>query len=235
MEINRRPSKVLYKAEKKFVKTEIKISFTLLIFYNFFNILFNYFNNKKINNNKHIMLIPGYTCSDNHMIYLKIFLLLNGYKCITWNQGRNNQFNFVTLNKLERFIKNYCKVNNTNLFIISHQLGGIYGKVISYRNPQLIQHLITLGSPLFGDLKRNVNYFELYERQNGKIPKSLWHLYENLVLPDELNITTINQYTDGIVNYNICILKNFPNYFIECQHYGLIFNHRVFERLVKII
>ena len=49
------------------------------------------------------------------------------------------------------------------MILVGWSLGGIYARVVAQERPDLVEKVVTLGSPFAGDRRRNNNVWRLYE------------------------------------------------------------------------
>ena len=94
-----------------------------------------------------VLLIPGLLAGDTSMRWLSTFLRQLGYTpCragIRCNADCSEQAVARLLIRVERLVASH----EQPVAIVGHSRGGLYGRVIACRRPDLVAGLITLGSP----------------------------------------------------------------------------------------
>jgi pimeloyl-ACP methyl ester carboxylesterase len=94
-----------------------------------------------------VLLLPGFLASDNNLVILAGWLRRIGYRPaqsgFTVNAGSLDDL----LRQVERRAQ-AATSRGTRVTVIGHSLGGIFARIMAVRRPDLIDSIITLGSPL---------------------------------------------------------------------------------------
>jgi dienelactone hydrolase len=118
-----------------------------------------------------------------------------GFRVHPWRHGINWGANANTLDDLKRAV-DLCGAKEPML-LVGWSLGGLYAREIARAEPERVRAVVTLGSPVWGDLRRYTNVWKLYERvakhpvDNPPIP----HLEEKPPVPT----LAVWSHRDGIV------------------------------------
>jgi pimeloyl-ACP methyl ester carboxylesterase len=88
-----------------------------------------------------------------------------GFRVHPWRHGVNLGADAGTLEKLKRAV-DLCGEERPML-LVGWSLGGLYARELARAEPDRVRALVTLGSPMWGDLRRYTNVWELYERVAG--------------------------------------------------------------------
>ncbi len=180
-----------------------------------------------------VMVVPGFMSSERSTGVLRKFIAKLGYDVYDWGLGRNvGKVEYLEL-LLERIDEIYAKTGKP-ISLIGWSLGGVFARQAAKERPEIIQQIITLGSPFAGLTEPN-NAEWMYRLMNGG--KRVKHVnssfLENLPIPAPVPTTAIYSKEDGIVNWEICMEKEEDNFHQNIQvrgsHIGLGVNASVFS------
>jgi len=108
-----------------------------------------------------LMVIPGFLAGDRTTLGLQRALAAGGFRVTGWDLGLNlgvsEDIVDRTLARVERFGA------GGKVILVGWSLGGLYARVAAQERPDLVEKVITLGSPFSGDRRRNNNVWRLYE------------------------------------------------------------------------
>lgn len=187
-----------------------------------------------------VLVLPGFTGSDNSTRVMRAFLRRLGYYVHAWRLGRNwGPTDRIIDGLAERFLT-VSQEHGRKLSLIGHSLGGIYARELARRAPDLVRAVITLGTPvrLGGVVRSNVTplYRTVSSRHSERVRGAAREGIEEL--PPGVPVTAIVTRTDGVVDWRVCTVDAGP--LSECievrgSHTGLIHNvaalHVVADRL----
>ena len=88
-----------------------------------------------------------------------------GFRVHPWRQGWNLGAREDTLGRLTQAL-DLCGAKEPVL-LVGWSLGGLYARELARTAPDRVRAVITLGSPVWGDLRRFTNVWKLYERVAG--------------------------------------------------------------------
>jgi pimeloyl-ACP methyl ester carboxylesterase len=189
-------------------------------------------------NGRHALLVPGFMGSDGSMSVLSGWLRRVGYRPalsgIPWNVGSLSRL----LNQVESRCEELAE-RSGRITIIGHSLGGIFGRVIAVRRPDLIEDVIALGAPLIGN-PRDAAHPLVRALSNLLIvedPQREAHALAELAktLPSSVHLTSIYSREDAIVDYRTCIDPD-PRatcFEVRGTHIGLPWNAAVYRLLAR--
>lgn len=177
-----------------------------------------------------VLVIPGFAGSDSSTWALRRFLDYLDYQSHPWNLGVNLGPNDGIDVKLQLRLREIFTNSHRKVSIIGWSLGGIYARVLANRHPNWIRQVITLGSPISGNLRAN-NVSELYEWVTGGNVDELMHvLREDLSQKPKMPITSIYSKSDGVVHWESCIHDDHnyvQNVEVNSTHVGMGHNPQV--------
>ncbi|MGI9184445.1 MAG: esterase/lipase family protein [Solirubrobacteraceae bacterium] len=99
-----------------------------------------------------VMLIPGFLAGDTSLTRMALWLRTGGYELarsgITWNTGCMEE----TVTRLEERLEQAVQNAGQPALIVGQSRGGAIGRALSALHPDLVDTLVTLGSPLLDQL-----------------------------------------------------------------------------------
>ena len=116
-----------------------------------------------------VIVYPGFLANDWSTIRLRRSLAAANYEAFGWGLGSNWGARAALLDRLEQRLEaavaqgNGCKAS-----LIGWSLGGIYAREVAKLRPDLVDRVITLGSPFSGEPRANHGWW-LYEFINDHL------------------------------------------------------------------
>jgi triacylglycerol lipase len=99
-----------------------------------------------------VMLIPGFLAGDTSLTRMAVWLRTGGFELarsgITWNTACME----TTVESLERRLERAVGREGKRVLIVGQSRGGSIGRAIAALRPDLVDTLVTLGSPLLDQL-----------------------------------------------------------------------------------
>lgn len=146
-----------------------------------------------------VMVIPGFMARDIFTLRLRRLLALAGYAPHGWGLGLNRGATIDLLDRLVAQLDAIALHEGTPISLIGWSLGGLYARELAKLRPNLVDRVVTLGSPFSGDPRAN-RAWKLYEFVNrhpvdqppmqlelGKKPPvktfALWSAQDGIVAP----------------------------------------------------
>lgn len=111
-----------------------------------------------------VLVIPGFMIADARTWTLRRTLAKAGYRPFGWGLGRNRGVSVALFDRLEARLEEVAA--DGPVALIGWSLGGVYAREIAKRRPELVERVITLGSPFSGNPRAN-NAWRIYERIAG--------------------------------------------------------------------
>lgn len=109
-----------------------------------------------------VMLIPGFFASDISMAPLRNTLKACNYRAFGWRQGINWGVKKDTFERLERELERVHSKAGRPVALIGWSMGGVMARELAKCRPDLVERVVTLGSPFSGDPRANRIWW-LYE------------------------------------------------------------------------
>ena len=108
-----------------------------------------------------LMVIPGFLATDRTTLGLQRALAEAGFRVAGWGLGLNRGVTERTVDQLASAIRSFGA--GEKVILVGWSLGGLYARVVAQERPELVEKVVTLGSPFSGDRRRNNNVWRLYE------------------------------------------------------------------------
>ena len=159
-----------------------------------------------------VLVLPGFTASDQSTGPLRWFLRSQGYWTHGWRLGANLGPTARVVKGLEDRLEELHARHGRPVSVIGWSLGGIYARALARSHPSLVREVITLGSPFrmeTGDrsavqgLWDSVSIRFATEVEELQVPE---HAKPALTVP----ATAIYSRSDGIVRWYTCIEDEGP-------------------------
>jgi pimeloyl-ACP methyl ester carboxylesterase len=113
---------------------------------------------------KPVMVIPGFLASDRGTLGLQRALGEAGFRVTGWGLGFNTGVKQDTLDAILRRLERFAA--GRKAVLVGWSLGGIYAREVAKRRPELVEKVVTMGSPFSGDPRSN-NAWRIYELVAG--------------------------------------------------------------------
>jgi len=177
-----------------------------------------------------VLVIPGFLAGDLSTDMLRRFLTFLGYRTYGWELGNNFGGVYAMRAKLHARLTEIADRSAGKVSLVGWSLGGVYARDLALAMPQAIRYVITMGSPFANDLSAT-NAERLYELLSGESlataePGDL----ERLAGPLPMPTTSFYTKTDGIVNWQTCLVdesERAENVEVYASHIGLGVNPAV--------
>lgn len=108
-----------------------------------------------------LMVIPGFLATDRTTLGLQRALAEAGFRVAGWGMGLNRGVTEDTVDRIAARVERFGA--GEKVILVGWSLGGIYARVVAQDRPELVEKVVTLGSPFSGDRRRNNNVWRLYE------------------------------------------------------------------------
>jgi triacylglycerol lipase len=161
-----------------------------------------------------VLLLPGFAVGDYSLAPLAGWLRRIGYGATTCGIWLNADCAERALLRAERRAEALHARHGRRVAVIGHSRGGYLAKALGARRPDLVSHVIALGSGRFTEAC--ACYFtEAYERP----------------FPATVRLTSIYSKGDGMVRWQSCLVPYASNVEVTGSHVGLAFNRKSYRAM----
>src|SRR5271156_3817790 len=198
-----------------------------------------------------ILLIPGFGSGDWTFSTMSRWLQEIGYRThvsgINLNVGCPQRKVERMLGRLEEISKDA----GSRIVIIGHSLGGLVGCALARNRPDLVRHVIVIGSPLRDGWQAVTpevrpalfaihSFFQKFiETQQGCGTERCMCDFSiesrGAPLPRGVRITSIYSRSDGVVDWTFATTENGDNYEVDGLHTDLVVNVEVYRILSNVL
>ena len=115
-----------------------------------------------------VVVLPGFTASDQSTRVLRQYLRSIGYDARPWNLGRNLGLREVgAFDALHAQVDRITQQAGQTVSLVGWSLGGVHARNLAKRAPEQVRQVITLGSPLGASASASVPCTAIYSRTDG--------------------------------------------------------------------
>jgi pimeloyl-ACP methyl ester carboxylesterase len=108
-----------------------------------------------------VLVIPGFLASDTSTRPLRLALHQAGFRAHGWKKGRNFGLDETIFDTVAARVRHISRGEPVS--IVGWSLGGLIAREYAKRAPEMVDRVVTLGSPICGDPRENNNVWRLYE------------------------------------------------------------------------
>jgi pimeloyl-ACP methyl ester carboxylesterase len=157
-----------------------------------------------------IMVIPGFMSGDRGTALIRLWINKLGYAAHGWQQGRNIGVREDIQVKLGQHLQALYERYNKPVRLIGWSLGGIQARALAHAFPELVNSVITLGSPfgLAGATNVGGPVAKLYNRMNPDNLGDLTNPNAEWRHSPPVPSSAVYSPFDGISGWRLCIDKH---------------------------
>jgi triacylglycerol lipase len=189
-----------------------------------------------------ILLIPGFMAGDASLYPLASRLRSEGHQVFYVGIWMNADCPAKTLERLRKRIHEVSLQSGRKVVVIGHSLGGIYARELARREPDLIEQVFLLGSPVKHALGNTTPFLRPFvaamRLMHGQCMDSVSESCKRcgLDLPQaapEVPETCIYTKTDGIVEWHSCLDEGplVENVEVDSSHCGIPLNLKTWDKI----
>jgi pimeloyl-ACP methyl ester carboxylesterase len=197
-------------------------------------------------NGEPVLLVPGFMAGDVIMLEMHRWLKRIGYDAslsgILWNTDCPDATAARLLDKVRRIHRE----TGQKVKLVGHSLGGMLSKYLVQQEPDLIDRVITMGSPFQSLVKAHPAVVGIWEtlklNQMGTAGSNLkpscatgyctCGFVQSILQPAKVMPPQFAIYSklDGVADWESCIEEDAKmNTEVSCTHIGMIVNHSVYR------
>ncbi len=186
-----------------------------------------------------VLLIPGFTNSDNSTFFARDYLRRLGYEVYCWGMGHNNGLKQDTFKALQQRVQEIHRTSGEKVSLVGWSLGGFYVRALANSQADAVRNIVTIGTTFCMPTPRAVNraitrlysYLNPYQRTDEFfLGSELWETTPTV--PS----TSIYSKGDGINDWQYCLDapgSHTENVRVFGSHSGLAINPMVFHVLAN--
>lgn len=182
-----------------------------------------------------VLILPGYGAGDGSTAILKTYLKLLGYRARGWGLGRNTGAVEESLPRILKRVASLARRGNQKVHLIGWSFGGFLARELARERADLIEQVITLGTPVIGGPKYTV-VARSFRRRGIDVDAIAAEIeLRNQILLDT-PVVAIYSRNDAIVAWEACIDRNAPkveHVEVRTTHLGLGFCPEVYQIIAQ--
>jgi triacylglycerol lipase len=195
-----------------------------------------------------VLLLPGFLAGDYSLRVMAGTLRSNGYRTYRSTIRTNVSCANDAALQLERRLESIVARREQKVRIVGHSLGGMLGRGLAVRRPDLVSGVITMGSPLMAPgtahpvlmsaaamlvrlSRAGVPGLMSEDCIAGECARTTWEEFHADLAP-EVDFTCIYSRWDGLVDWRSCIHPDSNPIEVRASHIGMAISPLVADRVL---
>ncbi len=182
-----------------------------------------------------VLVLPGYGAGDGSTAILKSYLRILGYRVSGWHLGRNSGDVPALLPRVLKRLLSMNRRAQERVSIIGWSLGGFLAREVARERPDVVRHVITLGTPVVGGPKYTV-VAEMFRRRGIDLDVMETEIAARNQIALQTPVTAIYSRTDAVVAWAACIdreVANVEHVEVRTTHTGFGFSPEVYKVIAQ--
>jgi pimeloyl-ACP methyl ester carboxylesterase len=198
-----------------------------------------------------VVLVPGFMAGDGSLSLMARHLRGSGYRTYRSRMRANVGCAQSAADALERRIEAVVLRRERRVTIVGHSLGGLLARAVAARRPDLVDGLVTLGSPILApgaahpllllDLavvvrlqRAGLGAMMGDDCTSGDCARTSWEQCQE-PLPAGVSFTSIFSRRDGIVDWRSCLDPQARTVEVTTSHLGMAFDPVVLDVVAEAL
>jgi pimeloyl-ACP methyl ester carboxylesterase len=194
-----------------------------------------------------VVLVPGFAAGDWTLSHLWFWLRRTGYRpavCrIHFNAGCPER----ALVRVEQRVAALAESEGRRVAVVGHSRGGHLARVIGARRPELVSHVVAMGSGLGSQFEAAapalaaVALARAVESRGGRRGCMTedcgcgFTAGYRAPFPEDVRLTSIYSKGDGMVRWSSCVVPYADNVEITGSHVGLAWNRKAYTAIAAAL
>ncbi len=215
---------------------------------------------ENIGQGRNVFVLPGFGASDKTMYPLRYYLEKYGFKTFGWGLGINKAGMDIKhdphaiswrltpptpykgeagvaflCDAMVNTIKKFYLLTNEKVILVGWSLGGTIAREVARDLPNIVEHVITLGSPLIGGPKYTAAA-SILTKKGLNLDWIENEVSKRNMLPLTCKSTSIVSPSDGVVGYSASFVPNDKRtrYIeLDVSHLGMGINHKTLSTILR--
>jgi pimeloyl-ACP methyl ester carboxylesterase len=178
-----------------------------------------------------VLVVPGFGTGDASTLVLRSYLRALGHAVHGWGEGVNRGDVPELIPRVVERTEALARAGGQPVRVVGWSLGGVLARETARRRPELVERVVTLGSPVVGGPKYTLAA-SFYRRQGVDLDALEREIAELDATPIRVPITALYSRSDGVVAWRACIDRVSPHVeHVEVggSHAGLGFRAEVYR------
>jgi alpha-beta hydrolase superfamily lysophospholipase len=182
-----------------------------------------------------VLVLPGYGAGDGSTALLQGYLRFLGYHVRGWGRGRTHGEVQHLMPRVLKRLMSLARKSGQEVALVGWSLGGYLAREAARERPELVQRVITLGTPVIGGPKYTVVARHFHRRGIDMDAMEAEIELRNQILL-RAPVTAIYSRADGVVAWRACIDRNGSNVEhveVRTTHFGFGFSAEVYKIIAQ--
>jgi pimeloyl-ACP methyl ester carboxylesterase len=182
-----------------------------------------------------VLVLPGYGAGDGSTALLQGYLRFLGYHVRGWGRGRTHGEVQHLMPRVLKRLMSLARKSGQEVALVGWSLGGYLAREAARERPDLVQRVITLGTPVVGGPKYTVVARHFHRRGIDMDAMEAEIELRNQILL-RMPVTAIYSRADAIVAWRACIDRNGSNVEhveVRTTHLGFGFSAEVYKIIAQ--
>jgi pimeloyl-ACP methyl ester carboxylesterase len=178
-----------------------------------------------------VLVLPGFGAGDASTIPLRSYLRWLGYEAHGWGLGANGGNVPTLVRHVIALVRRRAEESGARVRIIGWSLGGTLARETAREHPELVERVITMGTPVIGGPKYTA-VADVYRQRGFDLDAIEAAVAERDRVPIRVPVTAIYTRSDGVVAWRACIDGSNPDVEhieVDTTHIGLGINPEVYR------
>lgn len=199
-------------------------------------------------NGRAVMLIPGFLAGDGSLGTMTHWLRQNGYHTRRAGIRANVDCSEEACARLEARLEGFAEATGQKVSIVGQSRGGVFARALAVRRPDLVEGIVTLGSPTVSQLRihplvlAHVGVVSALGTL-GKLPGlftlrclrgDCCHDFRDAIIgpfPSDVGYVAMYSRSDGVVDWHSCLDEAAQLVEVGSSHCGMSVNAQVYREL----
>lgn len=180
-----------------------------------------------------VLVLPGYGTGDASTSVLRAYLRWLGWNALGWGLGRNGGDVRQLLPRVLDGVARTAGTAGRRVRLVGWSLGGYLAREAARERPDLVESVVTLGSPVVGGPKYTA-VGPLYARRGFDLDAIEAAVAARDTVPLRVPVTAIFSRGDGVVAWEACvdrITRDVDHVEVRASHAGLGFSAAVYRAI----
>lgn len=182
-----------------------------------------------------VIVMPGLGAGDASTVPLRSYIQALGYDARGWGLGRNDGNVPALVAQMTVSVRRIVERSGRKVPLVGWSLGGVVSREIARDHPDLVEQVITMGTPVVGGPKYT-RVGDIYRRRGVDIDAMAARVAQRDERPITVPITAIYTKADGVVAWRACLDPTSPDVEhveVRTTHLGLGVHHEVFIEIAR--
>ncbi len=166
-----------------------------------------------------VLVVPGFGANDASTFVLRAYLDRLGYDVTGWGLGINTGDVEIQLEQTIERVRERFHTTGRRVSLVAWSLGGVIARECARDVPEVVERVVTFGTPLFGPRHTATSM----SRPSPRLDEIEAQIVERLARPITRPVTAIHSRQDGVVAWQACVDPdpNTINVEVASSHIGL--------------